>query len=486
MKTGNILLTQIKESFYGAKTQYHLVDGHLTRRVYLDSAASCLMMKPAFEASVKYLDHYSNTHSDTHNSAIISNAMYGWAHNQVLAFLGADVQDYTCIFLGSGATAAINRTARILSQARPDKVGVLISLMEHHSNDLPHRRYHQFYEHVGCEGEGVGLGSLSLDELVKVFIKHTNKINYVAVTAASNVTGIVNPIYEIAKIAHDNDALVVVDASQIMAHKLITVNSPDGDKSKDLDVLVFSGHKIYAPGSPGVLVIRKSLLEHSPPLELGGGMVDKVFKTQYSVSNTFPDREEAGTPNIFGAINLGMSLDVMMRIGMNVIANHEKLILDTLFTEFNAIDGITIYGNNDLKKYPRTATISFNLSGVDHGLLALILNDYFNLAVRNECFCAHPYVREMILPQLWELDPDMVEHQIEAKKGMVRASFGLNNDISDVKTLIDAIKKISDNTAYYISQYEIDNNGNYTHRTLQADWQNYFSPSEILASEIED
>ena len=482
MNAGKALLEKIRTQFYGADTAYQIVNGEVTPRVYLDSAASCLMMKPAMEASTRFLAHYSNTHSDTHYSATIANGMYTWAHHKVLRFLGASPEEYTCVFVGSGSTAAINRVAQLLRKTRPHKPGVLISLMEHHSNDLPHRVHHDFAEHVGCEGEGVDLGSISVTGLETLLDKHLGMINYVAVTAASNVTGIANPIHEVARLAHDKDALIVVDASQILAHKPLSVHSNDGDTRASLDVVVFSGHKVYAPGSPGVLVIRKSLLAAADPCEFGGGMVDRVFKTEFSVSRALPDREEAGTPNILGAVNLAMALDVMSRIGMEVIEAHEHDILGALFDGLLAIDGITIYGSKNLARYSRTATISFNLAGVDHGLLAAILNDHFNLALRNECFCAHPYVREMILHELWELDPDMPEHEVEAKKGMVRASFGLNNCLADVHKLIDALKAVAANTELYIQQYALDEKGNYRHKELRYDWSRYFSPEAILDS----
>lgn len=482
MKTGHKLLTRMCNSFYGAATTYRQIDGEFTARTYLDSAASCLMLKPAYEASLKFLDHYSNTHSDTHNSAIISNQMYKWAHAQVLQFVNADPEEYTCIFMGSGSTAAINRVARSLSAARPEKPGVLISLMEHHSNDLPHRETHDFAEHIGCVGEGVDLGSMDLDALEAALSKHHDKIDYVAVTAASNVTGVVNPIHDIAQRAHAHGALVVVDASQILAHRALSMQGIVGDGSDDIDAVVFSGHKIYAPGSPGVLVIRRSLIDGGAPMEFGGGMVDQVFKTEYTVTTKFPDREEAGTPNILGAVNLGMCLDIMTRIGMDVIEQHESEMLSYLFNELQSIAGITIYGDTDLSLVPRTATISFNLAGVDHGLLAAILNDYFNLALRNECFCAHPYVREMILQQLWDLDPDLEEAEIESKKGMVRASFGLNNSIDDAHRLVTALKEIDTRKDWYVSQYLRSEDGGFKHLKGSIDWNTYFCPSTVLES----
>ncbi|MEJ2419273.1 MAG: aminotransferase class V-fold PLP-dependent enzyme [Exilibacterium sp.] len=466
------MLNRMRTGFYGADTCYRQVNGEQTRRVYLDSAASCLMLKPAYEASLKFLEHYSNTHSDTHNSAIISNKMYEWAHEQVLRFVNADPDEYTCIFVGSGSTAAINRVARILSVRRSDKTGVLISLMEHHS----------FAEHIGCLGEGVNLGSLDLPALESSLVKYDGKINYVAVTAASNVTGVVNPIHDMARIAHAHDALTVVDASQILAHRALSVRGKAADRSEDIDVLVFSGHKVYAPGSPGVLVIRRALLESTAPVEFGGGMVDRVFKTEYTVTGKFPDREEAGTPNILGAVTLGMSLDIMSRIGMDVIERHEMKMLRRLFRDMKRIPGITIYGDTDLDRFSRTATISFNLAGVDHGLLAAILNDYFNLALRNECFCAHPYVREMILQQLWDLDPDLSEAEVESKKGMVRASFGLNNDMNDVTRLVNAWSDIAGKKDWYLARYRLAEDGTFKHDGGAIDWNTYFCPFKALES----
>jgi len=486
MTTGLSLLEHIRSEFYGARTHYPLVDGGESARIYLDSAASCLMMKPALDASLQFLDHYANTHSNVHRSAHISNGMYQWAHNQVLEFLDADPDIYTCIFLGSGSTAATNRVARILRAARPNKPGALVSLMEHHSNDLPHRHIHEFVAHILCEGSGASISTISLEDLERGFSEHPDQINYVAVTAASNVTGIVNPIYDVAKIAHDNDALVVVDASQILAHKPFRMTPPSGDAGDALDVVVFSGHKVYAPGSPGVLVIRKTLLDRVAPVELGGGMVERVFQSEFVVSPTLPDREEAGTPNIFGAVNLAFSLQVLSRIGMETIEEHEQRLIRTLFKGLTAIAGLTIYGDNDLTRYPRTATIAFNLKNVDHGLLAAILNDYFNIAVRNECFCAHPYVREMIIQQLWDADPNLDDQQIEAKKGMVRASFALNNDVEDVHRLLAAVSEIASNKAYFLSQYEVGEDLVYRHRTAANEWTTYFSPENALNSALQE
>ncbi|KMT64298.1 aminotransferase class V-fold PLP-dependent enzyme [Catenovulum maritimum] len=481
MQSGKALLNQISQAFYGADIKYQTITGKSIKRIYLDSAASCLMLKPAFLASTQYLPHYANTHSEIHNSAIVSNQMYDWAKQTVLAFVKADPKQYSCVFIGSGATGGINRCAQIMANIRPNKTTALVSLMEHHSNDLPHRKYNKKVEHIECEDSGINLGSVCIKDLEQKLIKHQGQVNYVAITGASNVTGILNPIKKISEISHQHNALVIVDGSQMLAHAPISLTRSQNDPtSADIDALVFSGHKMYAPGSPGVLIIKTKLLEQSQPNQMGGGIVSQVSKGHFDLIDDLQAREEAGTPNIFGAVNLAMSLNVLNRITMTEIAHHESELLKYLFTELSKIDGLSIYANQDLAKYPRTATFSFNLAGIDHALLAAILNDYFNIAVRNECFCAHPYVRELIIDQLWELDPDLPSEQIEAKKGMVRASFGLNNTITDAIELVNALTQIVQNPTKYTAEYELTQSQGYQHKTKQTDWRSLFCPDQML------
>ncbi len=477
-------LSEIQDQFVGIDTQYKIVDGINTKRIYLDSAASCLMLKPAFKAGMKFLEHYSNTHSNIHFSAKVTNNSYQWAHKKLLNFVAADSNEYSAIFIGSGATAAINRASQLLSQQRPEKKGVLISIMEHHSNDLPHRARHDFFQHIPCLGSDKNIAAICLESLKGMLEENQGLINYVAVTAASNVTGIINPIHDIAELAHQYGALVLVDASQYAAHRPLQMN--DSDKpERGLDALVLSGHKLYSPGSPGVLVIRQSLLRSSSPVELGGGMVDTVYTDDYVPINAFPDREEAGTPNIFGAVTLAMTIDVLQRLDMSTIAEHEKSLLEHLFALFNNIPDLVVYGNNNLSLYPRTATIAFNIIGIDHELLASILNDYFNIAVRNECFCAHPYVREMIIKELWEIDPNSKDEEIESKKGMVRASFGLYNTLDHANALAQALFDISTNKEFYQKQYQLEVSGHYRHKTYQMEEADFLHPEKMLDSELQ-
>ena len=476
------LLSTLQSSFIGTDTDYPTVDGNRGSRIYLDSAASTLMMKPAFQVAHQFLNHYASTHSDLHYSAKGASQAFEWAHKRVLEFVGASEEKYCAFFAGNGATAGFNRMATSLSKIRPERNLVLVSEMEHHSNDLPHREHSSQVIHIPCMGEFESYGGFSMDCLQERIQKYGEKINYVAVTGASNVTGTITPLEEVAKLVHSVGAYTIVDASQMIAHAPVCMDDAD------LDVLVFSGHKIYAPGSPGVVIAKKTLLNAISPSELGGGMVDDVSLAEYVLTNNLPDREEAGTPNIVGAITLGAVLDLLVRVGMDTIREKEIGLIDYTWNNLTLIDGVTVYGPNPAE-IPRTGTISFNIKGFDHGLTAAALNDYYNIQLRNGCFCAHPYVRELLKKELWEvdLDPDdpNVEVLIERKRGMARASFGLYTTIEDLKKLIAAVSDLANRREEILGQYEPVGANGYRHKYYAPDAEDIFNPETALAQSIE-
>ena len=478
-------LEKIKADFIGLNTMYSTVNNKEIRRVYLDSTASTLMMKAAHKAMESFYDYYANTHSLLHFSAKISTREYQWAHDRVLSFLKADPEDYTCFFTGSGTTAGINRLARVFRDYRPERNKVLVSLMEHHSNDLPHRKHAEEVIHIPLDNFGREVGCISLEEIEKHLKRNESKINYVAVTGVSNVTGIINPIYDIAELAHSYGALIIVDGAQMVSHLPVTI-SGHKNPNRNLDAFVFSGHKTYVPGSPGVVVCRKDILMSIEPEEVGGGMVDRVFVDRYEITKKFPDREEAGTPNISGAIGLAAVLEVLDKLGMDIIHNEETDLINYALTELKKIPEVHIYGETDIDLCPRAGSISFNVIGMDHGLTAAILNDYFNIAVRNECFCAHPYVKEMIIDDLLdftsEIGEDNFEEEVFLKSGMVRASVGLYNTQEDIVTLVSALKEIISKKGELCSHYEADSFGNYFHSSFNSDNYNRFSTTSFIQS----
>lgn len=470
--------------FIGLATEYPLVDGRRTRRHYLDSAASTLALRCARQVADELLLHYANTHSQAHFSARIVNRAYDWAHRQTLNFVGAPPSGaYVACFAGSGSTAHLNRLARTLAAQRPERDVVLVSLMEHHANDLPHRKHAGQVISIPLLGAAPALGAVDLNALERLLEQHRGRVNYVAVSAASNVTGIVNPLHDIAALAHAHRAWVVVDASQSIAHAPLRLNDSDAAE-RQLDAVVFSGHKLYAPGAPGVMIARRALLEGQEPDELGGGVVEDVRVSDYQITDHFPEREEAGTPNIPGAVQLGAALNVLQRLGLAQAHAAEQRLLRRLLAGLSAIPGVRVYGDVDLQRTPRLGVVSFNLAGLEQGLVAAALNDYHNVAVRNGCFCAHPYVRELLKPELWvlDIDPDAAdaEAQIQPWRGMVRASLGLYSTEDDIDALLTGVRDVLDQAEYYRTQYLVDRAGHFHHRTFDPPGETLFDPEAAL------
>ena len=470
-------MSSLQSSFIGRHTEYPTVNGTRGPRVYLDSAASTLMMGPAYEVGHAFLQHYASTHSDLHYAARGASHAFEWAHDRVLEFVGASADKYCCFFAGSGATAGFNRMAKSLSTARPERNIVLVSEMEHHLNDLPHRHHTSQTVHIPCLGEFERYGGLDMEKLQAIFDEHSENINYIAVTGASNVSGAITPLGEISQMAHAVGAYLIVDASQMIAH------TPAYMDRDDVDVLVFSGHKIYAPGSPGAVIAKNAVLNEIQPAELGGGMVDDVYIEQFMPTETLPDREEAGTPNIVGAITLGAVLELLNRVGMEKVRDKEIDLIDFAWNGLKDIDGVTVYGP-DPGDVPRTGTIAFNIKGFDHGLTAAALNDYHNIQVRNGCFCAHPYVRELLKKELWEMDidPDApnAEADVERKRGMARASLGLCTTREDLEALLVAVRDLAGRREEILSLYEPMGSNGYRHTTFEPAAQDIFDPERML------
>lgn len=476
----NERLEALRDAFTGLETEYRLADGSTVSRTYLDSAASNLRLMVADDIVRRALRHYANTHSKLHFGAHVTTHLYHQAHRIVEQFVDAS-DEYTSVFVGSGVTGGLNRMARVLAERRPDRDLVITTMMEHHANDLPHRKHVGNVDHVPLEKDPDGeAGRVDMDVLRSAIQEHADRLNYVAVTAASNVTGIINPVHEIAKLAHEAGALCIVDAAQSAAHLPLSVQGSGEDEA--IDVLCMSGHKIYAPGSPGVVVARKALFEGLEPQQVGGGIVDRVETGRYEIMDELPDREEAGTPNLPGAFRLAATLYLLGRIGMDVIEDDERQLTQYALERFEAIDGLRIYGSHRLEIADRIGVITFNLEDLPHGLVTAALNDYFGVSVRNECFCAQPFVRQL-LGRTGTTDEQSEDDDCrpDTQPGMVRVSFGLYNTRADVDTAAEALSDIAERPSWYQSKYRplVDGSGDWVHREYE------FDPDEAFSLERE-
>ena len=472
------LMEKLGSQAVGLDVDFKLATGKTSRRTYLDSTATTLRLQIVQDVLDKYQPYYSNTHSTVHFGAKLSTLEYAWAHEMVLQFVKADPSTYTAFFTGHGTTAGINRVAQTLSALRPERDVAITSVMEHHSNDLPHRKHFAHVVHVPAEAGSTSLGCVCVKAIENALQKYGSRVNYISITGVSNVTGIINPIRKLAELAHSYGALLVVDAAQMIAHLPVQMSGND-NPDHDIDVLVFSGHKIYAPGSPGVVVARKELFSTIEPQEVGGGMVDDVWLDRFTPTDQLPDREEAGTPNICGSLGLATALCALDRIGMDTIAKEEAELIDYALAKLSEIDDVVIYGDNDSSRYERAGALSFNIKGIHHALTGAALNDYFNIAVRNACFCAHPYVREMITEALLCEDEDLSNEDLEAlaelQRGMVRASFGIYTTKADIDALATAVRAIAENREFYESNYTQLDCGDFAHKTFKFEPAHLFS-----------
>ncbi|MFO8231688.1 MAG: aminotransferase class V-fold PLP-dependent enzyme [Longimonas sp.] len=468
----------LRDQFTGQATTYPRADGTTGPRVYLDSAASNLRFRGAEAVVEEAMQHYANTHSHLHHGARIMTEAYAQAHDTVRSFVGAP-DSYTAIFCGTGVTGGLNRMARLLAAQRPERDVAITTLMEHHANDLPHRKHMNQVVHVPLEVDPDGnAGRVDMAELQSAIHEHGDRLNYVAVTAASNVTGVANPVHKIAAAAHEVGALCVVDAAQSAAHRPIHI--PGDTPNEALDVVCLSGHKIYAPGSPGVIVARKTLFADHEPEIVGGGIVEFVDAKRYDVTDALPEREEAGTPNLPGSLLLGATLRILQRVGMDAVEADEQALTQYAMSALHEIDGLTIYGSHRMEVAERIGVITLNLHDLPHGLVTAALNDYFGIAVRNECFCAQPFVRQLlgIADASGVAPPDCTDTcGPRTQPGMVRISFGLYNTRADVDAAVEALRDLTARSDWYRDQYRPvrDGSGDWVHTDFDAPPTDEFS-----------
>jgi len=214
------------------------------------------------------------------------------------------------------------------------------------------------------------------------------------------------------------------------------------------------------------LIAKSECLAQYPSDEVGGGVVDRVDYTSVDYSDSYPQREQAGTKDILGIYSLAKVMAHLQECGFENVSAHGSDLWQYAAEKLGSIQGLVVYGESE---QTRLGALSFNIDDLDHGLVAAALSDYFSIAVRNECFCAHPYVSSMVKESLWEIDLESApeeEHEalINRKRGMVRASFSLYNTRDDIDALYDALNEIITKKESFEKQYDISHIGAYRHK----------------------
>lgn len=376
--------------------------------VYLDNGATTQKPQSVIDAIIHYYsDMNSNVHRGVHYLSQISTDAFEVTRRKVKDFINAE-EDVE-IIITKGTTDSINLVAQCYGKAfigAGDEI--VISAMEHHSNIVPWQML--------CEEKGAVLKVIPMDERGVLDIEAYRKLlsertKIVSVTYVSNALGTINPVEEIISLAHENGTPVLLDAAQAVQHIAIDV------QKLDVDFLVFSGHKMYAPTGVGVLYGKAKWLNAMPPYQGGGDMIKEVSfeKTTY---NELPFKFEAGTPNIEAGICLAAAIDYITEIGIDRIKAYEDELLAYATEQLQTIEGARIIGTADKK----SSVLSFVVDGIHPYDIGVIL-DKLGIAVRTGHHCAQPIMDQLQIP------------------GTVRASLAMYNTKEDVDTFIAGLKR---------------------------------------------
>lgn len=379
--------------------------------IYLDNAATTQKPQSVIDAiSDFYAGYNSNVGRGTYWPATKATLDFEEIRDKVKEFINASSNKE--VIFNSGTTDGINKV--MLSYLLPIlEAGeeVIVTEMEHHGNFLPWQR--------ACELKGAKLQMIPLTasgdldyEAFEAML--SNKVKFVAVTAVSNALGVVNDVEKVTKMAHAVSAKVLVDAAQLVSHKKIDV------QALDCDFLAFSGHKLYGPTGIGVLYGKKELLKAMPPMAYGGGIVETVTLEKTSFTG-LPNKHEAGTSNIAGAIGLGAAIDFVNELGLEEVHEHVNALTEYAITKLNSVDGIAVLGTPN----ERAALISLAIDNAHPHDVSAFLGEK-GIAIRAGHHCAQPLMDSLHVP------------------ATSRLSFAVYNTFEEVDQALTALIEVRD------------------------------------------
>ncbi|GAB6188898.1 SufS family cysteine desulfurase [Marinitoga arctica] len=377
--------------------------------VYFDNAATTLTPVNVTNAIKDFYDyHNANVHRGAHLLSNEATEMYENARKVVAKFINAKTQE--TIFT-KGTTESINLFAYSIGKSGWLENGeVLITSIEHHSNFVPWQQLAKTFNFNVKYYNPID-GIFKLDE----FLSNINeKTKLISVTGLSNVTGQLIPIKEIIDYAHEKNILIHIDGAQLVPHFGIDVNE------MDIDFLSFSGHKMLGPMGIGIFYGKKKLLKKLPPFHYGGEMINWVSIEQTDFAE-LPEKFQAGTPNVGGAIGLKAAIEYINKIGMDNIKKHSEKLTKYAIEKIKELDFVKLYGPED-----RISIITFNIDNIHPHDVAQILSDKFGVAVRSGHLCAQPLLKQL------------------GTKSVCRASFYFYNTEKEVNRLIEGLKYIKE------------------------------------------
>ena len=401
------------------------VDGMSRRYVGLDAAASTGALPSVMDRVMEFLPSYSSIHRGAGYKSQLATAQYEEARDAALAFAGREGRDDVAIICRN-TTEAINHLVYRLGLDASDVV--VTTVVEHHANLLPWSRV-ATCRYVECGPDG----TFTLAD-VEAALDLAPKPRLLALSGASNITGWMPPIGEIIEAAHLRGIPVMVDGAQLAPHRPLPATA---------DFVVWSGHKMYAPFGAGVLVGPRNTFTEGDPFLAGGGAVDLVDLDEV-VWTAPPEREEAGSPNVVGAIALHAAIDALGDVGWPEIIEHDRRMALALRGGLAAIPKVRVLGPDLLTDTLPVA--AFTVDGVPFALVAARLSAEFGIGVRHGCFCAHPYLIRLLglsNDQVTQFQANVRHGDRQSLPGAVRASCGINTSDDDVQKLLDAVSLIA-------------------------------------------
>ncbi|MBQ5399143.1 MAG: aminotransferase class V-fold PLP-dependent enzyme [Ruminococcus sp.] len=423
-KVEGYTIDNVRKYIVGVDTPIELADGTKVPLINFDNAATTPAFKAVQDAINNELEMYGSIGRGYSQKSNHSTDVYNSVRDKVLQFFTADPELYTCFYVNS-TTDGLNKLASALVESKDDIV--LTTRIEHHANDLSWReRCKVIYAEVDEKGRVI------YDDIEKLL--KTNKVKIVSISAASNVTGYVNDVHRVAKLAHKYGAKIVVDGAQIVAHRKFEMMGDLNDKDDDIDFIAFSAHKMYSPYGGGAVVgLTEELNKHMP--EFYGGGTITVVGDYWQYYKSAPAAYEAGSPNYPGVVGLGKAIDVLSTIGMDNIQAHEKVLNRKLIDGLKKLPNVIIYGDYE-NIDDRVGVITFNFSDINTMLLAQQLSKLGGVATRRGAFCAHPYVwRLMGISD--ETAKSFANCTDANTAGMVRVSFGIYNTEEEIDKLLE-------------------------------------------------
>ena len=393
--------------------------------INFDNAATTPPFKRVVKRVLETTEYYGSIARGDGQKSQYCSDLYEECRRYILKYFNAPEEIYTAIFVGN-TTDGLNKLSNILINNKEDIV--ITTRMEHHSNDLPWRNKCDLkYVEVNEDGR------ININEIEELIERYKEKVKYITITGASNVTGYINDIRKISGLIHKYGGKIIVDGAQLVPHKKIYMYKKDS--LENIDFLVFSGHKIYAPFGSGAIIGLREDFNNNLPDTKGGGTVEYVIDNNQLWLNT-PEKNEAGTPNLFGAVPIMEAMKEIEKIGFERIEKNEKELLQYLINGLKELNRVKLYADNDCID-DRLGILVFTIDGMKYYEVGEKLSEIKAIGVRQGGFCSHPYTRRVLGIPNNQLQEYINKNGIP---GLVRVSLGIYNSKKEANIFLETVE----------------------------------------------